>query len=113
MKVQTDWEFAGDEEAKAEIATAVRYLLHDRTGSGRRDIVRELIEIVHDAADGLLPAQQQSSPEIGATKQAPMSGIIYKAYIIDAFKRDTDRWRATIRRANGKKIRIAFPPSML
>ena len=42
-----------------------------------------------------------------------MSGITYKAYVIDAFKRDTDRWRATIRRLNGKKIRIAVPPSVL
>ena len=42
-----------------------------------------------------------------------MSGFPYKAYVIDAFKRDTDRWRATIRRLNGKKIRVAVPPSVL
>jgi hypothetical protein len=42
-----------------------------------------------------------------------MSGIIYKAYVIDAFQRDTDKWRATIRRSDGKKIRVAFPRSVL
>jgi hypothetical protein len=113
MTVQIDWDFAGDDDAKAEIGAAVRYLLRDTTGSARGDIVRELIEIVRDVADGLLPARPRNPPDVHAEKQAPMSGVIYKAYIIDAFKRDTDRWRATIRRSNGKKIRIAFPPSML
>jgi hypothetical protein len=42
-----------------------------------------------------------------------MSGITYKAYVIDAFQRDTDRWRANIRKLNGKKIRVAVPPSVL
>jgi hypothetical protein len=37
--------------------------------------------------------------------------IIYKGYIIDAYERETDRWRATIRRQNGKKIRVAVPPA--
>ena len=32
---------------------------------------------------------------------------------IDAFQRDTDNWRATIRRLDGKKIRVAAPPSVL
>jgi hypothetical protein len=113
MTVQIDWDFAGDEDAKAEIGAAVRYLLKDATGSARGDIVREIIEIVHDVATGLLPPQHQNPLDARAVKQAPMSGITYKAYIIDAFKRDTDRWRATIRRSNGKKIRVAFPPSMI
>ena len=42
-----------------------------------------------------------------------MSGITHKAYVIDAFQHDTDRWRATIRRSDGKKIRVAVPPSVL
>jgi hypothetical protein len=42
-----------------------------------------------------------------------MSGITHKAYVIDAYQRDTDKWRATIRRLDGKKIRVAFPPSVL
>jgi hypothetical protein len=111
MAVQIDWDFVGGDDAKAEIGAAVRYLLKDVTGSARGDIVREIIEIVHDAATGLLPPRHP--PDVHAVKQAPMSGITYKAYIIDAFKRDADRWRATIRRSNGKKIRVAFPPSMI
>jgi hypothetical protein len=111
MTVQIDRDFAGDDEAKAEIGAAVRYLLRDATGGPRGDIVREIIEIVRDVANGLLPPR----PPLGvpAAKQAPVSGVTYKAYVIDAFKRDTDRWRATIRRSNGKKIRVAVPPSVL
>lgn len=33
--------------------------------------------------------------------------------MIDAFQRDTERWRATIRRLDGKKIRVAVPPSVV
>lgn len=105
MSVQIEGDFAGDHDARAEIVAAVRYLLRDATGSARGDIVRQIIEIVRDAADGLLEAP--------AVKQPPMSGITYKAYVIDAFQRDTDRWRANIRRLNGKKIRVAVPPSVL
>jgi hypothetical protein len=87
----------------------VRHLLKDATDPGRRgDIVREIIEIVHDVANGRLP--QHHNPR---DARAPMSGITYKAYVIDAFQRDTDKWRATIRRLNGKKIRVAVPPSVL
>jgi hypothetical protein len=37
--------------------------------------------------------------------------IIYKSYIIDAYERETGRWRATIRRQDGMKIRVAVPPT--
>ncbi len=107
MSAQIDWDFAADDDAKAEIAAAVRHLLKGATGSTRGDIVREVVEIVQDAANGLL------SPDAGPVKQAPMSGITYKDYVIDTFQRDTDRWRANIRRLNGKKIRVAVPPSVL
>ena len=107
MSAQIDWDFAAADDAKAELAAAVRHLLGDATGSARGDRVREIIEIVRDAADGLLPLDAR------AVKQAPMSGITYKDYVIDAFQRDTDRWRANIRRLNGKKIRVAVPPSVL
>lgn len=113
MSTQIDWDFAGDDDAKAEIGAAVRYLLKDATGSTRGDIVRKIVEIVRDVADGLLPPPHQNSLDARAVKQLPMSGITYKAYVIDAFKRDTDRWRATIRRLDGKKIRVAVPPSVL
>jgi hypothetical protein len=107
MSAQIDWDFAGDEDAKAEIGAAVRYLLKDATGSARGDVIRDIVEIVHDVANGRLPLDAH------AMKQPATSGIIYKAYAIDAFQRDTDKWRATIRRLDGKKIRVAFPPSVL
>jgi hypothetical protein len=37
--------------------------------------------------------------------------ITYKAYIIDAYEREQDRWRATIRRQDGTRIWVAVPPS--
>jgi len=104
---EIDWNFAGDADAKAEIGAAVRYLLRDADNSTRGDIVREIMEIVRDVADGLPPQQDVRA------KQPTMSGISYKAYVIDTFQRDTDRWRATIRRLDGKKIRVASPPSVL
>jgi len=113
MSDQVDWNFAGEAEARAGIGAAVRYLLKNATGSARGDIVRRTIEIVHDIANDSLPAPLGNSPDAGAAKQPAMSGIIYKAYVIDAFQRDTDKWRATIRRSDGKKIRVAFPRSVL
>jgi hypothetical protein len=112
MSAQIDWDFAGDEDAKAEIGVAVRYLLKDSTGSVRGDIVRKIIEIVRDVADGLPPPRHETPPDARAVNRPPTNGIVYKSYVIDAFRRDTDRWRATVRRVNGKKIRIAAPPSM-
>jgi hypothetical protein len=111
MSVQIDWDFAVDDDAKAKIGAAVRHLLKDATGSARGDIVREIIEIVHDVANGLLSPRHPL--DAGAVKQPAMSGITYKAYVIDAFQRDTDKWRANIRKLNGKKIRVAVPPSVL
>jgi hypothetical protein len=99
MSIQIDWDFVGD-DAKKEIGAAARYLLRNVTGSARDDIIREIIEIVNDAASGRQPFQYE--------KQR----ITYKDYVIDTFQRDTDRWRATIRRSNGKKIRVTFPLSV-
>ncbi len=113
MSVQIDWDFAGDEDAKAEIGAAVRYLLKDATRSARSDIVREIAEILHDVANGPLPSQHQNPLDTRAVKRPAMSGVTYKAYVIDAFQRDADKWRATIRRLDGKKIRVAVPPSVV
>jgi hypothetical protein len=107
MSAQIDWDFAGDDDARAEIGAAVRYLLKDASDSARGDIVRSIVEIVHEAANDPNP------PGAHAAKQPATSGVIYKAYAIDAFQRDTDKWRATIRRLDGKKIRVAFPPWVL
>ena len=113
MSDQIDFDFAGDVEAKAEIGAAVRYLLKDATSSARGDIVREIIEIVRAVSNGLLPPQHHNPLDARTVKHPAMSGIIYKAYVIDAFKRDTDRWRASIRRLDGKKIRVTVPPAVL
>jgi len=113
MSDQVDWDFAGSDDARAEIGAAARYLLKDATGSAREDMVREIIEIVRGVADGLLPPQHPDPLEAPLVKQPPISGINYKAYVIDAFRRDTDRWRATIRRLDGKKIRVAVPLSVV
>jgi hypothetical protein len=114
MLDQIDWDFAGDDDARAEIGAAVRYLLKDATDNrARGDVVWKIIEIVHDVANGLPPPQHQNPQAARAVKQPPMSGIAYKAYVIDTFQRDKDQWRATIRRSNGKKIRVAVPPSVL
>jgi hypothetical protein len=106
MSAQIDWDFTVDDDAKAQIGAAVRHLLRNATGSAGGDIVREIVEIVHDVANG-----HPLDPR--AAKQPAMSGITYKAYVIDAFQRDPDKWRANIRKLNGKKIRVAVPPSVL
>ena len=112
MSVQIDWDFAGDHEAKAEIGAAVRYLLSGTTGEARGAMVRQITAIVHDVANEM-PLQHPGALDARAVKQPAMSGIMHKAYVIDAFQRDKDKWRATVRRSNGKKIRVAFPPSVL
>jgi hypothetical protein len=53
MSDQDDWEFAGPDDAKAEIRAAVEYLLRGATGGGRGDIVQEIIAIVRQVAHGL------------------------------------------------------------
>jgi len=105
MSVQDDLDFASDDRARAEIGAAVRYLLKGATGSSREAIVQGITELVREIASGPLAPDLPSQP-------ASVGRLVYKDYLIDAFKRDTDRWRATIRRSNGKKIRIAFPPAV-
>ena len=56
-KCQDDWEFAGPDDAKAVIRTAVGYLLRGATGGARGDIVQEIIAIVRQVASGLPPEQ--------------------------------------------------------
>jgi hypothetical protein len=57
MSYELDWNFADSNEAKTDIRAAVGYLLRGATGSARGDIVREIIEIVRDVANG-----EQSDP---------------------------------------------------
>jgi hypothetical protein len=57
MSDEFDWNFVDKDDAKAEIRAAVEYLLRGATGSARGDIVREIIEIVRNVANGLPPEQ--------------------------------------------------------
>ena len=57
MSDQGDWEFAGPDDAKAEIRAAIEYLLRGATGAARGDIVQEIIAIVRQVASGLPPEQ--------------------------------------------------------
>ncbi len=53
MSDEFGWDFSGAADAKAEIRLAVEYLLAGTTSSARGDIVREIIQIVRDVANGL------------------------------------------------------------
>jgi hypothetical protein len=57
MSDQDDWEFAGPDDAKAEIRAAVGYLLRGATGGARGDIVQEIIAIVRQVASGCHPSR--------------------------------------------------------
>jgi hypothetical protein len=57
MSYALDWTFVDKDDAKAEIRAAVQYLLRGACRSARGDIVREIIEIVRDLANG-----EQSDP---------------------------------------------------
>jgi hypothetical protein len=51
-------DFSGEDDAKAQIRAAVRYLLEGAAGTDRGDIVRQIIEIVNEIARGLPPDGQ-------------------------------------------------------
>lgn len=55
MSDQDDWDFAGADDAKAEIRAAVEYLLRGAVGGARGDIVQEIIMIVRDVANASPP----------------------------------------------------------
>jgi hypothetical protein len=52
--------FSGEEDAKAAIRAAVRYLLQGTAGSDRGDVVQQITAIVNEEARGLLPGSSQS-----------------------------------------------------
>jgi len=51
MSDQDDWDFAGPDDAKAEIRAAIRYLLKGTTGGARGDIVQQVITIVRQVSN--------------------------------------------------------------
>ncbi len=53
MSDELDWNFTDKDDAKAEIRAAVEYLLRGATGTARGDILREVIEIARQVANGL------------------------------------------------------------
>ena len=53
-----EFHFNGEDDAKAEIRAAVRYLLKGAAGSDRGDIMREIIAIVNEVARGPLSGGQ-------------------------------------------------------
>jgi len=53
-----EFHFNGEDDARAEIRAAVRYLLKSAAGSDRGDIVREIIAIVNEVARGLPPGSK-------------------------------------------------------
>jgi hypothetical protein len=55
MSDQDDWDFAGADDAKAEIRAAVGYLLKGAAGRARNIIALEIMEIVRQVANGLPP----------------------------------------------------------
>ena len=57
MSDQDDWEFSDEDDAKAEIRAAVRYLLRGATGGARGDITQAIISTVRQVAAGLPPDQ--------------------------------------------------------
>jgi hypothetical protein len=50
MSDEFDWDFAGADDAKAEIRAAIRYLLKGATGGARGDIVQAIIAIVRQVS---------------------------------------------------------------
>ena len=105
MSVQIDSDFASEDRARAQIGAAVSFLLRDLSGVAREHAAEAIIEMVRTVASRV-PTIETSSI------QPLMSGIAYRDFVIDAYRRDVDRWRATIRRSNGKKVRIASPPAV-
>jgi hypothetical protein len=55
MSDEVEWNFADPEDAKAEIRAAVHYLLNGKVGSDRGAVVREIVEIVRNAANSTEP----------------------------------------------------------
>jgi hypothetical protein len=62
MSDQDDWDFAGPDDAKAEIRAAVEYLLRDVTGTARTAITDELINLVRLVAQGHDPELKLPDP---------------------------------------------------
>jgi hypothetical protein len=54
--MSVEFHFAGEDDAKAEIRAAVRYLLEGSSGSDRGDIMHGIMAIVSEVARSLPPS---------------------------------------------------------
>jgi hypothetical protein len=53
-----EFHFNGEDDAKAAIRAAARYLLKGSAGSDRSDLLRDIIAIVNEVAQGLPTADE-------------------------------------------------------
>jgi hypothetical protein len=53
--MSNEFQFNGEDDAKAAIRAAVRYLLEGSRGTDRGDIVQEIMAIVSEVARGVPP----------------------------------------------------------
>ena len=60
-----EFHFNGEDDAKAEIRAAVRYLLEGTSGSDRGDILQEIIAIVNEVARGQRPGHDPLDDDVG------------------------------------------------
>ena len=57
MSDHIDWDFAGPDDAKAEIRAAVVYLLKGTSSTARQVVALEIMEILRQVANSLPPGQ--------------------------------------------------------
>ena len=73
-----EFHFNGEDDAKAEIRAAVRYLLEGTSGSDRGDIVQEIIAIVNEVARGQRPGHDplDDAPAVSAKARVGRGGHV-------------------------------------
>jgi hypothetical protein len=57
MSDQDDWDFAGADDAKAELRAAMAYLLKGTTSTARHIVQLEIMEILRQVANASPPGQ--------------------------------------------------------
>ena len=57
MSDQDDWDFAGEDDAKAKLRAAMAYLLKGTTGMARHAIALEIMDTLRQVANGWPPGQ--------------------------------------------------------
>jgi len=57
MSDQDDWDFAGEDDARAKLRAAMAYLLKGTTGMARHAIALEIMDTLRQVANGWPPGQ--------------------------------------------------------